>query len=105
MTALFKRRYPSGDSHHRACAAAFPRAARLKSPVGRPLPTSMQMPSHSAFIESSNCDFVHGLLEARLSSGEFVVPLLPEVAVRVVRMRDSMNAQQLADTINADPAL
>jgi len=65
----------------------------------------MRMPSHSAFIESSSCDFVHGLLEARLASGEFVVPLLPEVAVRVVRMRDSMNAQQLADTINADPAL
>lgn len=64
----------------------------------------MQMPSHSAFIESSSCEFVHGLLEARLASGEFVVPLLPEVAFRVVRLRDSMNAQQLADTINADPA-
>jgi HD-like signal output (HDOD) protein len=33
------------------------------------------------------------------------VPLLPEVAVRVVRMRESSNAQQLSGIIQADPAL
>jgi len=37
--------------------------------------------------------------------GEIPVPLLPEVAIRVVRLRESSNAQQLSDIINADPAL
>jgi HD-like signal output (HDOD) protein len=55
----------------------------------------------------SNGRIIHGLLELRLASGELAVPLLPEVAVRVVRAgpKSSTNAQQLADIINADPAL
>jgi HD-like signal output (HDOD) protein len=57
--------------------------------------------------ELDNCEFVHGLLERYLASDELAVPMLPEVAVRVVRAlpNDSVNAGQLADIINADPAL
>jgi HD-like signal output (HDOD) protein len=55
----------------------------------------------------SNCEFVHGLLEKCLANDELTVPLLPEVAVRVARTgpQHSTNARQLADIINADPAL
>jgi HD-like signal output (HDOD) protein len=57
--------------------------------------------------ELDNCEFVHGLLERYLASDELAVPMLPEVAVRVVRAvpNGSVNAGQLADIINADPAL
>jgi HD-like signal output (HDOD) protein len=60
---------------------------------------------HHPFNEGSNCDYVHGLLEQSLARGEFSVPLLPEIAIRVVRTRASTNAQQLSDIIQADPAL
>jgi HD-like signal output (HDOD) protein len=54
-----------------------------------------------------NCAIVHGLLEKCLAGDALTVPLLPEVAVRVVRVgpKDSTSARQLADIINADPAL
>jgi len=54
-----------------------------------------------------NCEFVHGLLEQCLARDRLAVPLLPEVAIRVVRAgaKDSVNAQQLSDIINADPVL
>jgi len=54
-----------------------------------------------------NCAIVHGLLEKCLVSDALTVPLLPEVAVRVVRVgpQDSTSARQLADIINADPTL
>jgi HD-like signal output (HDOD) protein len=57
--------------------------------------------------EIDNCEIVHGLLERCLASDELAVPLLPEVAIRVVRAgpKGSTNAQQLGDIINADPAL
>lgn len=53
------------------------------------------------------CDFVHGLLEQCLARDQLAVPLLPEVAVRVVDIgaKDSSNARLLADIIHADPAL
>jgi HD-like signal output (HDOD) protein len=56
---------------------------------------------------ADNCDIVHGLLERCLASDDLAVPLLPEVAVRVSRMglEGEANARQLADIINADPAL
>ncbi len=46
-------------------------------------------------------------MERCLVSDEMAVPLLPEVAIRVVRSgpMSSINAQQLADIINADPTL
>jgi HD-like signal output (HDOD) protein len=70
----------------------------------------MQNPSNQPSIppvEPDNCDMVHGLLERCLAGNELDVPLLPEVAVRVIRAgpKDSINAQQLADIIHADPAL
>jgi HD-like signal output (HDOD) protein len=57
--------------------------------------------------EMDNCEVVHGLLERCLAGEELAVPMLPEVAVRVVRTgpKNSTNAHQLADIINADPAL
>lgn len=57
--------------------------------------------------ELDDCEIVHGLLERCLVSDELAVPMLPEVAVRVVRAgpKDATNARQLAEIINADPAL
>jgi len=57
--------------------------------------------------ELDNCEFVHGLLERYVAGDGLAVPMLPEVAVRVMRAgpNDSTNAGQLADIINADPAL
>jgi HD-like signal output (HDOD) protein len=54
-----------------------------------------------------NCEFVHGLLERCLVNDELSVPLLPEVAVRVARIgpQEPTNARELADIVNADPAL
>jgi HD-like signal output (HDOD) protein len=55
----------------------------------------------------TNSDIVHGLLEEHLARGDFAVPMLPEVAVKVVRTgtRDAINAQQLSDIIASDPTL
>ena len=55
----------------------------------------------------TNSDIVHGLLEEHLARGDFAVPMLPEVAVKVVRTgsRDCINAQQLSDIIASDPTL
>lgn len=57
--------------------------------------------------EMSDCEIVHGLLERYLVRDELVLPLLPEVAIRVVRAgpKSSTNAEQLADIIHADSAL
>jgi HD-like signal output (HDOD) protein len=72
---------------------------------------AMQYPSSKprsgAPVESENCQAVRQLLEQRLANHELAVPLLPEVAVRVVRAgsKESTDAKQLADIINADPAL
>src|SRR5260370_37859108 len=54
-----------------------------------------------------NWEIVHALLEQVLARDELAVPMLPEVAIRVVRSgpKDSANARQLSDIINADPAL
>jgi HD-like signal output (HDOD) protein len=83
---------------------------RLKSCGRQPLNALMQDPntsSSNAPGEPGNCEILHGLLERSLANQELVVPLLPEVAVRVVRAgpKGSTNAQQLADIISADPAL
>ena len=52
-------------------------------------------------------EFVRALLEECLANGELVVPVLPQVAVRVVRIgtKESTNAGQLSDIIDADRAL
>ena len=57
--------------------------------------------------ELDDCEIVRGLLERHLANDALAVPLLPEVAVRVVGAgsKNSTNAQQLAEIINADPAL
>ncbi len=58
-------------------------------------------------VRSENCDFIHGLLERRLARDDIGLPLLPEVAIRVMRLArsESAGAGQLADIINADQAL
>jgi HD-like signal output (HDOD) protein len=72
---------------------------------------NMQIPLNAMLsdqpVESDDCGIIHGLLERCLARNELTVPLLPEVAVRVVRAgpKDSTNARQLADIIHADPAL
>jgi HD-like signal output (HDOD) protein len=72
---------------------------------------AMKLPLNEPFCnlaaEMNDCEIVHELLERCLAGNELTVPLLPEVAVRVVRAgpKDSTNAQQLADIIHADPAL
>jgi HD-like signal output (HDOD) protein len=75
--------------------------------VKRTMQKSSNKPSGTPPDELDNCEFVHGLLDRYLASDELAVPMLPEVAVRVVRAspNDSANAGQLADIINADPAL
>src|SRR5471030_2026406 len=64
-------------------------------------------PTNIPPLEPDNCEVVHGLLEQTLANGELVVPILPEVAVRVVLAgpKDTTNAQTLADIIHADPTL
>jgi HD-like signal output (HDOD) protein len=64
-------------------------------------------PRSGAPDESEPCQAVRRLLEQRLADDELEVPLLPEIAVRVVRAgsKESTDARQLADIINADPAL
>jgi HD-like signal output (HDOD) protein len=71
----------------------------------------MQHPSnppwHDAPYDPDSCEVLHGLMERHLANDELAVPLLPEVAIRVVRAgsQGTTNAQQLADIINRDPAL
>jgi HD-like signal output (HDOD) protein len=67
----------------------------------------MEPSTTNSLDRTENCDFVHGLLEQRLARDELEVPLLPEVAIRVVRIAadESGTATQLADVINADPSL
>ncbi len=64
-------------------------------------------PTSRVPVELGSCEIVHGLFERCLAGDDLAVPLLPEVAFRVARTgpNDSANAQQLADIINADPAL
>jgi HD-like signal output (HDOD) protein len=75
--------------------------------VKRAMQEPSNKPSGNLPDELDDCEFVHGLLERYLAGDELAVPMLPEVAVRVVRAspNDSTNARQLADIINADPAL
>jgi len=82
-------------------------AAAVKRAMQDPSKQRLKQPSNHPPDASDNCEIVHGLLERCLASDELAVPLLPEVAIRVVRAgpEDSANAQQLADIINADPAL
>jgi HD-like signal output (HDOD) protein len=62
--------------------------------------------SINSLDEPDNCVIVQRFLERCLIGDDLIVPLLPEVAVRVVRAGPiSTNARQLADIINADPAL
>jgi HD-like signal output (HDOD) protein len=78
------------------CGTMF--SARLKSLFRLPLPSRMRHES---------LDVIRGLVEQHLARDELAIPVLPDVAVRVVRSgtNDSGNAHVLADIIHADPAL
>jgi HD-like signal output (HDOD) protein len=65
----------------------------------------MRTPSHLPVSEDDRCGLVRSLLAQTLERGTFVVPRLPEAAVRIVELRENANAQQLAEVIKADPAL
>ena len=67
----------------------------------------MHPPLADLLDTSENCEFIHALFEQRLVRGEFEVPMLPEVAVRIMRIdaADAPSARRLADIITADPSL
>jgi HD-like signal output (HDOD) protein len=67
----------------------------------------MTLPRLASLEATENVDFIHGLLERRLSCGELDVPMLPEVALRIVRMgqEPTGNSHSLSETISADPTL
>jgi putative nucleotidyltransferase with HDIG domain len=65
----------------------------------------MRIPRHLPASADDRRGLVRSLLERSLERGTFVVPRLPEAAVRIVELREDANAQQLADVIKADPAL
>ena len=66
----------------------------------------MQYPSADSSPSLDALEIVRVLLERYLACDELAIPLLPEVAVRVVQNgKNNGNAQMLADIIHADPAL
>ena len=66
----------------------------------------MQQPSADASCPLDGLETVRVLLERYLACDELAIPLLPDVAVRVVHNgKNNGNAQMLADIIDADPAL
>jgi putative nucleotidyltransferase with HDIG domain len=65
----------------------------------------MRIPSHLPASEDDRCGLVRSLLAQSLERGTFVVPRLPEAAVRIVELREDANAQQLSEVIKADRAL
>ncbi len=79
----------------------------LKSARRRPLREVMHSPLPRPAPSADARELVHGLLERCLREEELAVPLLPEVARRVLRARSdrSMDARRLAQIVNADPAL
>jgi HD-like signal output (HDOD) protein len=92
--------------------AYLPRCDEAKVERAAAAITAMQSASPQSASEhpverADDCDFVHGLLEQCLARDQLAVPLLPEVAIRVVDIgaKETSNAQLLADIINADPAL
>jgi putative nucleotidyltransferase with HDIG domain len=65
----------------------------------------MRIPTHLPARADDRCGLVRSLLAQSLERGTFVVPRLPQAAVRIVELREDANAQQLSDVIKADPAL
>jgi HD-like signal output (HDOD) protein len=66
----------------------------------------MQHPSADSPPSLDALEMVRDLLQRYLACDELAIPLLPDVAVRVVRNgKNNGNAQMLADIIHADPAL
>ena len=66
----------------------------------------MQHPCADSSPSLDALEIVRDLLERYLACDELAIPLLPDVAVRVVQNgKNNGNAQMLADIIHADPAL
>ena len=67
----------------------------------------MQDPSADSAQQLDSLEIVRGLLERYLACDELAIPLLPDVAVRVVSngTKQRGNAHLLAEIIHADPAL
>jgi len=65
----------------------------------------MRIHKHLPAREGDQYELVRSLLAQSLERGTFVVPRLPEAAVRIVELRENANAQQLSDVIKTDPAL
>ena len=65
----------------------------------------MRIPRHHSASEDDHCGLVRSLLARSLEHGTIAVPKLPEVAVRIVELREDASAQQLSEVIKADRAL
>jgi HD-like signal output (HDOD) protein len=67
----------------------------------------MQYPTSRLPEEVDRVEVVRSSVQGYLASDELAIPLLPDVAVRVVRNgnKTASNARELADIINADQAL
>ncbi len=67
----------------------------------------MQTPASKRPEHSGNYEFIHELVTTLVESGQVDVPVLPEVAARVVALANSHEAdtQRLGKLITADPAL
>jgi HD-like signal output (HDOD) protein len=83
------------------------RPLSLKSLFHLPLLEAMHHPIELPPEEIDRVEAVSGLVRRYLSCDELAIPLLPDVAVRVVRSstKTAGNAHSLADLINADQAL
>jgi HD-like signal output (HDOD) protein len=64
-------------------------------------------PSTPSQRELENLEAVRGLVEQHIARHRLVIPTLPTVAVKVVRIgtKNSGNAHLLADIIQTDPGL
>jgi HD-like signal output (HDOD) protein len=67
----------------------------------------MRYPAADSPQQSDESDLVRDLVARYLACDELAIPLLPDIAVRVVRSgtKKSGNAAKLAEIIEADPAL
>src|SRR5690349_18623927 len=65
------------------------------------------MPTSTERNAAGNYDFIRGLVDTLVANGQVDVPVLPEVAARVMALTTSVdaNAQRLSKLITADPAL
>jgi HD-like signal output (HDOD) protein len=85
---------------------AFIHLRCVKSLLRLPIPEAMENPTATS-PRPDSFDVIRGQVEHYLACDELAIPLLPDVAIRVVRSgtNASANAHSLTDIISADQAL